>query len=197
MCDTFVNACAKSATTRDAVCPPFSHVLGTNNQCLGVKTTIDAELEAGTIAKDQTYADAWLSGLETAFGITSTGRGTEGQAAASGDAGGEAAGDASASASATESAAPIATEIAAVDPAAADPAAVNAGAEAEVGAGPEGQGGVGAGGIGSELAVTGGAGQGQGGHGNGNGAGRGGNGNGNGSGGGRGGLRAGAGRMGH
>ncbi|ORY32087.1 hypothetical protein BCR39DRAFT_557744 [Naematelia encephala] len=62
MCDTFVNACGKSATTRDT--------------CNTVKTTIDAQLTAGTLAKDQTYADAWLSGLEQAFGITSTSTGS-------------------------------------------------------------------------------------------------------------------------
>ncbi|KAK1924616.1 hypothetical protein DB88DRAFT_486197 [Papiliotrema laurentii] len=62
MCDTFVNQCGKSKTTSDT--------------CKTVKTAIDAQLASGALAKDQTYADAWLSGLEQAFGIQSSGVGT-------------------------------------------------------------------------------------------------------------------------
>ncbi|RSH95654.1 hypothetical protein EHS25_000746 [Saitozyma podzolica] len=62
MCDTFVNACAQSATTRDT--------------CYTVKSGIDARLSAGSPGENQTYADAWLSGLEAAFGLTSTSRGS-------------------------------------------------------------------------------------------------------------------------
>lgn len=32
-------------------------------QCQTVKADIDAQLDAGTLARDQTYADAWLSGV--------------------------------------------------------------------------------------------------------------------------------------
>ncbi|KAK4687273.1 hypothetical protein P7C73_g2829, partial [Tremellales sp. Uapishka_1] len=95
MCDTFVNACGKSASTQ--------------NTCATVKSGIDAQLTAGTLGKNQTYADAWLSGvslscgpsgsiselyinqLETAFGITSTGTGTGSAAAGSSAAAGTAA----------------------------------------------------------------------------------------------------------
>ncbi|WWD01745.1 hypothetical protein V866_008691 [Kwoniella sp. B9012] len=62
MCDTFVNACANSATTRDA--------------CKTVAADLDAQLASGALQKDQGFADAWLDGLETAFGITSTGTGS-------------------------------------------------------------------------------------------------------------------------
>ena len=49
MCDTFVNACAKSATTRDT--------------CKTVEADLLTQLNAGTLTKDQAYADAWLSGV--------------------------------------------------------------------------------------------------------------------------------------
>jgi hypothetical protein len=32
-------------------------------QCYTVKSGIDAELSAGTLGENQTYADAWLSGV--------------------------------------------------------------------------------------------------------------------------------------
>lgn len=32
-------------------------------KCQTVKADIDAQLDAGTLARDQTYADAWLSGV--------------------------------------------------------------------------------------------------------------------------------------
>ncbi|TYJ51452.1 hypothetical protein B9479_007975 [Cryptococcus floricola] len=67
MCDTFVNACAKSASTRDA--------------CKTVAADLDSQVTAGTLAKDQTFADAWLSGLESTFGVTSTGQGSAGSSA--------------------------------------------------------------------------------------------------------------------
>ncbi|WWD10483.1 hypothetical protein V865_008619 [Kwoniella europaea PYCC6329] len=66
MCDTFVNACANSATTRDA--------------CKTVAADLDAQLVSGALQRDQGFADAWLDGLETAFGITSTGTGSAGSA---------------------------------------------------------------------------------------------------------------------
>ncbi|WWC69753.1 uncharacterized protein I206_103696 [Kwoniella pini CBS 10737] len=62
MCDTFVNACAKSAATRDT--------------CKTVAADLDNQLAVGNLQRDQGFADAWLSGLETAFGIQSTGTGT-------------------------------------------------------------------------------------------------------------------------
>ncbi|ORX39596.1 hypothetical protein BD324DRAFT_678715 [Kockovaella imperatae] len=61
MCDTFVNACGKSKATQAA--------------CDTVKTTIDGQLDSGALTADQSYADAWLSGLEQAFGVQSTGSG--------------------------------------------------------------------------------------------------------------------------
>lgn len=39
--------------------------LMTQPQCRGVKTKIDGQLAAGTLQKDQSYADAWLSGVST------------------------------------------------------------------------------------------------------------------------------------
>jgi hypothetical protein len=63
-------------------------------QCKSVKSTIDAQLASGQLARDQSYADAWLSGLEGAFGIKSTGRGTEGAGSAAAGGGGAAAGGA-------------------------------------------------------------------------------------------------------
>nr|XP_019043069.1 hypothetical protein I302_08780 [Kwoniella bestiolae CBS 10118]OCF21999.1 hypothetical protein I302_08780 [Kwoniella bestiolae CBS 10118] len=68
MCDTFVNACANSATTRDV--------------CKTVAADLDAQLASGALARDQGFADAWLTGLEAAFGIQSTGTGTGNGAAA-------------------------------------------------------------------------------------------------------------------
>ncbi|OCF31493.1 hypothetical protein I316_06896 [Kwoniella heveanensis BCC8398] len=62
MCDTFVNACARSATTRDV--------------CKTVAADLDAQLQAGQLARDQGFADAWLTSLESAFGIQSTNTGT-------------------------------------------------------------------------------------------------------------------------
>ncbi len=37
----------------------------THGQCDTVKADIDAQLAAGTLARDQTYADAWLSGVSS------------------------------------------------------------------------------------------------------------------------------------
>ena len=37
----------------------------TLEQCQTVKTTIDAQLDSGALSKDQSYADAWLSGVRT------------------------------------------------------------------------------------------------------------------------------------
>ncbi|KAK6902604.1 hypothetical protein I203_107862 [Kwoniella mangroviensis CBS 8507] len=68
MCDTFVNACANSATTRDV--------------CKTVAADLDAQLASGALQRDQGFADAWLTGLESAFGIQSTGTGTGSGAAA-------------------------------------------------------------------------------------------------------------------
>ncbi|WVW83477.1 hypothetical protein I302_105498 [Kwoniella bestiolae CBS 10118] len=68
MCDTFVNACANSATTRDV--------------CKTVAADLDAQLASGALQRDQGFADAWLDGLEAAFGIQSTGTGTGNGAAA-------------------------------------------------------------------------------------------------------------------
>ncbi|RXK39980.1 hypothetical protein M231_02775 [Tremella mesenterica] len=72
MCDTFVNQCAKSASTRDT--------------CATVEADLLTKLNDGTLQKDQSYADAWLAGLESAFGITSTGTGSGSAAASSADA---------------------------------------------------------------------------------------------------------------
>ncbi|WVQ77935.1 hypothetical protein IAT38_000015 [Cryptococcus sp. DSM 104549] len=72
MCDTFVNACANSATTRDA--------------CKTVAADLDSQLSSGALNRDQGFADAWLSGLESAFGITSTGTGSSGSTAGGSDA---------------------------------------------------------------------------------------------------------------
>ncbi|WVQ70420.1 uncharacterized protein L199_008647 [Kwoniella botswanensis] len=84
MCDTFVNACANSATTR--------------NVCKTVAADLDSQLASGALQRDQGFADAWLTGLETAFGIQSTGTGTASGAAAADSADTGAAADTTASA---------------------------------------------------------------------------------------------------
>ncbi|WVQ71363.1 hypothetical protein IAR50_000891 [Cryptococcus sp. DSM 104548] len=87
MCDTFVNACAQSASTRDA--------------CKTVAADLDSQVAAGTLAKDQTFADAWLTELESAFGLTSTGTGSGTGAASNATAATAAANTAAAAAAST------------------------------------------------------------------------------------------------